>query len=321
MQRIIIAYNPRSSKHARIQEEVIRPIQKMSGYVIGKYEIKAAPVDENVANLAKLLSDDDFLIVAGGDGTATVGLNAAIRSKANVVLGVLGYGNFNDFARIVKTSNVKQLVSDFKKGRVQKLYPLKAKVDGKIWRYAACYFTIGMFAESTEVFDAPETRKKLRKGKKSFVYSIIQLAKWYFGSRKKEFLLGDIRMNNVRMNLEKVSRKGKIRESSSHQVSDIMFVNGKTVAKIMRGGNYWQSSEDFFVSFGRLKGFFRLCSFMMKSMFGKMPGHVEKQPIKIDFSKEAEFEIQAEGEYMKMKARELVISKSIHGVKVVVSES
>lgn len=308
MRRIILAYNPRSSKHARIQEEVIRPVQKVKGYVIGKYEIKAAPVDENVAELTKILEDGDLLIAAGGDGTATVGLNAAVRSKKDVTLGVLGYGNFNDFAKMVKSRDVEQIIADFEKGNVRELYPLQAKMDGKIWRYAACYFTIGMFAESTEIFDAPVMRKTLRGGKKSLVYSVKQLAKWYFRSRKKEFLPSEVRMNNVRMNGIKGAR-----------VSDILFVNGKTVAKIMRGGKYFLNKDRYFVSFGRLTGFFRLCGFMMKSMVGKMPGHVESDETKIDFGEVAEFEIQAEGEYTRIKARELAVSKSEHGIKVVLS--
>lgn len=308
MKRIILAYNPRSSKHARIEVEVIKPIRKLSGYTIGKYEIKAAPVDENVVGLAKILEDGDFLIVAGGDGTATVGLNAIMRSGRDVTLGVLGYGNFNDFSRMVKSKNVEQIISDFEKGNVQKLYPLQAKLDGEIWRYAACYFTIGMFAESTEIFDAPVMRKTLRGGKKSLCYSVTQLAKWYFKSRRKEFLSSSIRMNNVRMN----GMKGK-------QVSDVLFVNGKTIAKVMRGGKYFLNNKEYFVSFGRLTGFFRLCGFMMRSMVGKMPGHVESQEVKIEFDEASEFEIQAEGEYTKARAKELAISKCERGVKVVVS--
>lgn len=309
MKRIILAYNPRSSKHARIDAEVVRPVQKLKGYVIGKYEIKAAPVDENVAELSKILEDGDFLIAAGGDGTATVGLNAIVRSKKDVTLGVLGYGNFNDFSRMVGARNVEQIIANFEKEKVQELHPLQAKVDGKIWRYAACYFTIGMFAESTEIFDAPVMRKTLRSGKKSLFYSVIQLAKWYFKNRKKDFLSGDVRMNDVRMNGLR----------SNKNISDILFVNGKTVAKVMKGGKYWQNPQEFFVSFGRLKNFFRLCNFMLKSMVGRMPGHVETREVKIDFGEMVEFEIQAEGEYTRVRAKELIVSKLERGVKVVVS--
>lgn len=319
MQRIIIAYNPRSSKHARIREEVIEPLQKKSGYVIGKFEVKSVPVDENAKELAKILVDDDLLIVAGGDGTATVGINAAMQADAEITLGVLGYGNFNDFARMVNSRNLEQILDSFKQKKVKTLYPLEAIIDGKAWRYAACYFTIGMFAESTEVFDVPKTRKSLKKGRKCLMYSVVQLAKWYFRNRKTEFLAKDIRMNNVPMNRMKVGRSGRMKEIKGKHVSDVLFVNGKTVAKIMKGGKYWQDKQDYYVSYGRLKGFFRLCSFMMRSIFSRMPGHVVTGETKIDFSAASEFEIQAEGEYTKLEASELIVRKSAKGVKVVIS--
>jgi len=318
-QRIIIAYNPRSSKHARIRAEVIEPLQKKSGYIIGKFEVKSVPVDENAKELAKILADDDLLIVAGGDGTATVGINAAMQTKAKITLGVLGYGNFNDFARMVKSKNLDQILGDFEKKKVEMLYPLEASLDGEVWRYAACYFTIGMFAESTEVFDAPKTRKSLKKGKKTLVYSVLQLAKWYFKNRKTEFLAKDIRMNGVPLNRMKVGRSGRLKEVKGKHVSDILFVNGKTVAKVMKGGKYWQDAQEYFVGFGRLKGLFRLGCFMLKSMFTKMPGHVVKGETKIDFSGTTEFEIQAEGEYAKVSAKELIVRKSPRGVRVVIS--
>ena len=318
-QRIIVAYNPRSSKHARIREEVIEPVQKLPGYIIGKYEIKSAPVDENVEALAKILSDGDFLIAAGGDGSATVAVNAAMRSEADVTLGVLGYGNFNDFARMIKSRNLEQIIRDFENGKVKELYPLEAKVDGKLWRYAACYFTMGMFAESTKIFDMPKTRNILRKGKKSLVFSVVELAKWYFKNKKNEFLDSSIRVDGIALNRKKVNRFGRMKDVKSKHVSDILFVNGSSVARVMKGGDYWQSSREFFVGFGRLKGLFRLGRFMMKSMLGKMPGRVTKKEITIEFAEKTEFEIQAEGECIRMKASKLVIGKATRGVKVVIS--
>jgi len=57
---------------------------------------------------------------------------------------------------------------------------------------------------------------------------------------------------------------------------------------------------------------------MMRSIFKHIPGkkYVDKET-KIDFSGPEEFEIQAEGEYARVKAKELVVKKSVHSVKVV----
>ncbi len=325
MQRVIIAFNPRSSKQEKIQNEVIRPLSKMGGYQVGKYEVKKASVNENAKQLAEILLDGDLLVSVGGDGTATMALNAAMISKKDVTLGVLGYGNFNDFARMLGEKNYKDLIYDFENGAVQRLFPLEAILDGKRWRYAACYFTIGMFAESTEAFNAPEVRNKLRKGKKGLVYSIMVLKKWYFKNRKRNFLPKDIQLDDVAMNRMKIAKSGKenvVTIRPKKRISDVIFVNGRTVAKVMRGNGYWRSPTELFVSHGRLKGFWRLAAFMAKSIFVHLPGKkvgavMNECSVKIDFSAPEEFEVQAEGEYARVKAKELIVRKDVRGVKVV----
>jgi len=330
MQRVIIAYNPRSSRQLRIQKEVIRPLAGLGGYQVGKYEVKKISVNENAKMLAQLLMDGDLLISAGGDGTSTMALNAAMLSKKDVTLGVLGYGNFNDCARMLGEKNCKDLIYDFENGSVQRLFPMEAFLDGEHWRYAACYFTVGMFAESTEAFNKQEIRDKLKRGKKGLIYSILVLAKWFFRNKKRDFLPKDIQLGNVPMNRMKISKSGKeniVQVAPSRRVSDVLMVNSKTVARLMRGGNYWQNPDEIFVSYGRLKSFWRLMWFMMRSIVAHLPGkkYCSKKDeesrgdviVKVDFSGPEEFEIQAEGEYSRVKAKELVIKKDTHGIKVV----
>ena len=321
MQRLIVVYNPRSSKHLKIEEEVVRPLSKLDGYMVGKYEVEKMSVNENAERLAGLLLDGDLLVSAGGDGTATMALNAIMVSRKDVTLGVLGYGNFNDFARLLGEKNSKNLMQDFESGAIGRLYPMEAILDKKHWRYAACYFTVGMFAESTEVFNTPETRKSLKKGKKGLGFSISTLVKWYFANRKREFLPKDIQLDDVALNRMKIAKSGRenvVKVPPKKRVSDVVIVNGKSVARLMKGGNYWQDPSEMFVSYGRLKGFLRLMWFMMRAILSHIPGkkYVDKE-VKIDFSGPEEFEIQAEGEYARVKAKELVVKKSVHAVKVV----
>ncbi|MBR5621539.1 hypothetical protein IKW75_03625 [Candidatus Saccharibacteria bacterium] len=320
MQRLIIVYNPRSSKHARIEREVIRPISKLGGYQIGKFEIARALVDENAAKLASILQDGDLVVTAGGDGTSTVGVNAIMLSGKDVTLGVLGYGNFNDFPRMLGEEDYVSLISDFENGAISKMYPLEAMLDGKRWRYAAAYFTVGMFAESTEAFENPRVRGKLKKGRKGLLFSIKTLAMWYFSHRKHAFLPKEIQLDGEPMNKMKASKSGRInivKTPIEKQISDVMFVNGKTVAKVMRGGNYWTSNTEFLVSFGRLKSFPRLVGFMLTAMFARLPGKKVDGSVKLSFASPEEFEIQAEGEYQRVKAKELVVRKVERGIKVV----
>lgn len=321
MQRIIIAYNPRSSKQQKIKKEVVRPLSALGGYQVGKYEVKKISVNENAKELAKILMDGDLLVSAGGDGTATMALNAAMESQKDVTLGVLGYGNFNDFSRMLGEKNYECLISDFENGLTKKLYPLEALLDGEHWRYSACYFTVGMFAESTEVFNTPRTREKLRKGNKGLSYSIRTLIRWYFGNRNKAFLPKDVQLDNALLNKMKIAKSGReniVQVAPKKRVSDIIFVNSKTVAKIMKGGKYWQKPDELFVSYGRLKSFWRLAWFMMRSILVHIPGKKRSsQGVKISFSGPEEFEIQAEGEYARVKAKELMVRKNTRGIRVV----
>ncbi|MBR5408531.1 hypothetical protein IK112_01110 [Candidatus Saccharibacteria bacterium] len=302
MQRLIIVYNPRSSKHSLIEEEVLSPATKYPGYAIGKFEVKSVPVDQNAKNLSKILLDDDLVVAAGGDGTGAVALNGAILSQKSVTLAILGYGNFNDFARTLGYQSISEILSDFKskKSSLKTLYPLEALVDGKHFRFAACYFTIGMFAESTLVFDQKSTRKSLKTGKKSLFYSISTLAKWYFKNKHHQFLPASFRLNG----------------EAKTNISDVLFVNGKTVAKMMRGDGWWQDEKAFLVSSGKLTKFLRLLAFMAKSIFKRLPGTVQNSPCTINFDHATEIEIQGEGEYRRLKLSQLTIKKSEQGIKV-----
>jgi len=199
LKKLIVVYNPRSSKHAAVAQEVLVPARKLSGWLVGKYEVKECGLDENAAELAKILNDGDLVIAAGGDGTASMAVNGVMQSEKDVTLGVLGYGNFNDFARMLKTKRaveyggeyvggVTEIVERFEAGKTKEIYPLEVRLDGKHWRYAPCYVSLGLFAESTAVFDEPKVREKLKTGKKHMVFSLWTLAKWYFQNRKREFL-------------------------------------------------------------------------------------------------------------------------------------
>lgn len=199
LKKLIVVYNPRSSKHAAVAREVLTPARKLSGWLMGKYEVRAMGLHENADELAKILNDGDLVVAAGGDGTAAMTANAVMRSGKDVALGVLGYGNFNDLARMLKAKRaveyggefvggVTEIAERYSAGKVKEIYPLEVKVDGKHWRYAPCYVSLGLFAESTAVFDEPKVREKLKTGKKSLIFSVWTLAKWYFRNRKREFL-------------------------------------------------------------------------------------------------------------------------------------
>ncbi len=286
MKKILVVYNPRSSHHGLIQEEVLAKLRQVRGFMVGKFEVKAKRMHENARDLARLVNDDDLVIVAGGDGTVAMAMNGIMLSQKNVCLGVMGYGNFNDINRMVNQGqhrDLTDLVDSYGAGATKAIWPLEIKVNDQHWRYAPCYVTAGLFAESTEVFDDEEVRRKLLTGKKGTVYSLAVLAKWYFRNRRRGFL------PKCRLNGEELDLK----------TTDFMAINSPTMAKILHGGEWYLSRAVFGQATGRLRSFWRLCKFMLKGIFGKAKVK-EVEASLLEFDMPAQIELQAEGEYERL---------------------
>lgn len=296
--RVILVYNPRSSKAIRVKNEVLEPLRKITGVMVGKFEVKPTDVDDNADNLAKILQDGDVVLTAGGDGTSTIGLNGVILSGKKVKFYALPFGNFNDLPRTVKNASG------------GKIYPLEAVIDGKHYRYAACYFTIGMFAESTEIFDHEKTRKKLRKGNKGIIFSIKTLAKWYFKHKRKNFI--------PKFNFLRVTETGikTLTLDETKDFSDYLAINGISVAKMMRGSKFYEDKKEFLSTVRQLTSFPKLTLFMARSILKRVPAEISVED-KIVFPNGANVEIQAEGEYKKLKqVGEIVIRKAEKAVEI-----
>lgn len=284
MRRIVIVYNPRSTHAKEVEEKVIEPARHLAGCILAKFEVAEAIVDFNAKRLAKILVDDDLVVAAGGDGTATVAINGIMLSNAkNVRLGVQGFGNFNDVARSFGNLKFEEIIS----ANAHEVWPLQCEINGKHWRYGMCYFTIGMFAEACAVFDDPKIRKTLRKGGRKIFFSLVTLAKWWLKQHKRSFLpsflLGDASGDFV-------DKTGS---------SDYMAVNSVTVAKIMKGDRYLTKKKEFLSSTGELTRFWSMVSFMLKSVFKKIPGDESDLDI-LRFGAASKVTIQAEGEYVEI---------------------
>ena len=86
MQRLLIVYNPNSSQYIHVRDEILNRVTDLPGFIIGKFEIKKTSFDSNITHLAKVLNDDDLVLVAGGDATADITANAILKSKKMLLL-------------------------------------------------------------------------------------------------------------------------------------------------------------------------------------------------------------------------------------------
>lgn len=288
MKRILIIYNVKSSRAAQVRSKVIEPIRAKTGVMVGKYSLRATSLEENAKRLAEMIVDGDEVVVAGGDGTVAVALNGAIHSGSDIELLALPYGNFDDMARAFREEGGK------------KWYPLEIKVNGEHFRYAGGYFSMGMFAESTKIFDEKGEREELQRRGGGLVYSIVKLAEWYFWRREKRVLpVGKV--NGVEW---------------SGRLTDYLAVNTGTVAKVMKTKGYGTEKKRFYRSMGELKGFWGLMWYMMRSIWRRMPGE-ETDGETIEFEAPVTIAVQTDGEYCKLSGVERIeIKKAKKGVKV-----
>ena len=303
MKRLLIVYNPRSSRAADVKKEVLAPARELTGYMVGKYEIEKTDVDKNATKFAKLLKDGDMVLAAGGDATAIIAVNAILQSDKDVELAVLPYGNFNDLARTLGTKKFDDIFSANKR-QCKKLYPLEILVDEKFIRYATCYVTMGMTAEAVKLYDEAKMRKVLKKSIGRYVGSYTHLMGWYFKNRRGKQFLPEFKLNGVLQH---------------KKTSDYAAVNGKSMARVMRGGEDWQDARKFRSETDRLTNFWRLFKLMAKSIFVRIPGSETKGDV-LEFVESGQVELQAEGESLVFKdMKKIEIRKAEKWVKVIVN--
>lgn len=304
MQRVIIVYNPHSSRFADVKEDVLARAKELQGYLIGKYEVAHTNLDDNIAKLSKILKDQDLVVSAGGDATGIIASNAILKSGKDVTLAVLPYGNFNDLSRTLRTKTLADIfhgrVTTLKgdpqncgqfwgkkasagpahKSVVRNFYPLEIHVNGKFFRYATCYVTIGMTAEAVRIYDQPAMRQKLKKKFGRKVSSYTSLTSWYFKNRHKHIFIPEFKLNGVSM---------------SKKTSDYAAVNGRSMARVMKGGEDYRDPVYFRSETDHLTNFYRLTKLMLKSLFSRIPGSPTSGDT-LEFVNPTRVALQAEGE-------------------------
>lgn len=278
MKRLLIIYNPRSSRYIDIKNDILSRTKDLNGYLVGKFEIADTDVDDNIKQLSEIIGDDDLILSVGGDATAVIASNAILRSKKEAILAVLPYGNFNDLARTLRTKTFDDIF--LKDTSVRNLYPLEIIVDGQLYRYSTCYITIGMMAESVGLYNEPTMRKKLKKKFGRQISSYTQLAKWYFRNRHDRIFIPEFKLNGV---------------LQSKNTSDYVAVNGRSMARIMKGGEDYRDPKFFRHQVDHLVDFYRLIVLMSKSIFSRIPGVATEGDI-IEFTNPSTITLQAEGE-------------------------
>ncbi len=301
MKRILIIYNPRSSRASDVRAEVLDRIQSFKGCLAGRYEVAPTNLDDNIDKLSKLLKDGDLVISAGGDATGIIASNAILKSGKSAVLSALPYGNFNDLARTLGTKTLEDIIDRDVRGP-RDFYPLEILVDGKFFRYATCYVTIGMTAEAVHIYDSPKMRAKLKTKFGRKISSYTDLASWYFKRRRKHQFIPEFSLNG---------------ELQSIKTTDYAAVNGRSMARVMKGGEDYHDPVYFRHETDKLASFYRLAKLMTRSIFSRIPGSPTDGDI-LEFTCPATVTLQAEGESQTFEnIKKIEIRKSQKCLKVI----
>ena len=103
---------------------------------------------------------------------------------------------------------------------------------------------------------------------------------WYFKNRHKKVFLPKFKLNS---------------ELQHPKTSDYAAINGRSMARVMKGGEDFKDSKIFRSETDRLTNFWRLVKLMTKSIFHRIPGSDTTGDI-LEFLESATVELQAEGE-------------------------
>lgn len=310
LKKLLLVYNSRSSHHAEIEEGVLAPLRALKGWMVGKYAMKPTSFDENVASLMQLISDGDLVLIAGGDGTATMAINAVLNSGKDATVAVLGYGNFDDIANMLGTRHmaaeeskhyIEQMIAAFLQGQNQELYPLEIKVNQQHWRYAPCYMGIGLLAQATTMLEEPKVRQQANTGKRGAFYFWRKSVTWYLRYHWRNYLPA-----------------GKLNgQALKAKTTDYLAVNGPTLAQIIKGGSWWQDPETFASTLQRLGSFWAMSRFGLRSITKGLPLAQTKQDL-IEFDAPSSVEMHVEGEFEYLtEVKQVEIKKSRRGIKVI----
>lgn len=145
MKKVKFVYNPNSGEKKIIgQLDNIIKIYQENNYTLIPYRLN---IEESVSKSLEDIDDTyDHLIVAGGDGTADMVLNAMKSLDINIPIGILPTGTANDFARAL------QIPFDLEEATKNIINSRPKKIDiGKInHKYFINVASAGMFTDVSQ---------------------------------------------------------------------------------------------------------------------------------------------------------------------------
>ena len=301
--RLVIAYNPHSSRASRVHEHVFHRLDE-AGFSYEKVEVLQASLQENIDHILPEIRDKDIIISTAGDGSAHAVANAVIASGRDVSIGFLAYGNFNDLAhtfntRFSRTDPVAFLESAYE----QEMAPLDIYVNKKIVRHALLYSTFGWTAQAADEFNKSGARQSLQTGGAGILRSVFRLATFYSKTRRHSRL--------PEMMLDGEKRSG---------LTDVLCVNGSHLARLFRTAHKYYNQKVFLVRTLDVTGLIKNVGFLTSSVLGHMRGQ-KRHAIEMVFNEPSAIPMQCDGEVSNLEdVKTILVSKSTNFIKILTTK-
>lgn len=292
--RLVIAYNPHSSRAAVVQTMVFDRLDA-AGYQYDRLEVLQASLENNVARLVPQIQPHDLILSAAGDGSAHAVAHAVLAAtQPGVELGFLAFGNFNDIPRSFNTRrSLRDPVAFLARAHAETLYPLSIGVNGVHVRHALLYATFGWTAQAAQRFDDPVLRRQLQTGKVGTVRNLWRLGLYYLSSRRHSYIPA-------------FTQTGQ----PHRHVTDLLCVNGQVVAGLFRTGKKYYQTPQFLYKRLNVAWLIINLPFLLLGLIGRMPGRATVAE-KMIFPVPAIVPAQCDGEVVELQhVSRLEITKS-----------
>ncbi|MBQ7802300.1 hypothetical protein IJ380_00305 [Candidatus Saccharibacteria bacterium] len=303
MKRLIIVYNPRSTRFPEVEREVISRARKLKGWVVLKFEVPEESVQKASEKLSGIIRKDDLVLSAGGDGTATMVLNAILKSEKRATMGAMGFGNFNDFSETLGNESFNKIIKRFEEGKFENFYPLEIKINEKFYGFSGMYFSVGMMAEATRIFEKKKNRKRIRKTKNRLQFVANRAFFWYLkNKRRKDFL-----PEGVKLNGEKLLKN----------TTDYLALNGREIASLIPAEGWTERKKVFWSGEMRNRNLFRALKIFVRALEEELPGGETTGDV-LEFPVPATVFVHAEGEGGEVRnVKKIEVSKFERNIRVV----
>jgi diacylglycerol kinase family enzyme len=312
-ERVIVIRNPVSSYGYKVQHDVVDRL--IEGGVTKEQLVNfctpSADSGETIEKLSEIIRPGDNVIVAAGDGTGNVGVNAIMQAdKDGSRIGFLSYGNFSDMAATftgprAQRDPIRLLTSS----HTIDVRPLNVIKNGDHYRYALLYANLGWTAQAAAAFDDPDIRQALQRGETSLADNLFRFAKIYFKTRSTAELPA------FRLNDDEVPHT---------KVTDVLAVNGPIMGRIIRSGKIYYDGDTFFSCEMDVSSFTPNIPFLGRSALNmmlkthlKLPGSKEVSHLDLTFENNPNIPLHIDGENSFGMMRTLSIAKDSRDTQTV----